>query len=54
LNGAEIGGKWGTAPTTIHRIWKAFSLQPHRTETFRLSNDPLFVDKVWDITGPFL
>ena len=44
----------GMAPTTIHRIWRAFSLQPHRTETFRLSNDPLFVDKVWDITALYL
>ena len=34
------------APSTIHRIWRAFGLQPHRTETFKLSNDPLFVEKV--------
>lgn len=33
----------GYAPSTIHRIWRAFGLQPHRTETFKLSNDPLFV-----------
>ncbi len=39
------------APSTIHRIWQAFGLQPHRSETFRLSADPLFVDKVRDITG---
>jgi len=44
----------GMTPSTIHRIWRAFSLQPHRTETFKLSNDPLFVDKVWDITGLYL
>ena len=30
----------GFAPSTIHRIWKAFNLQPHRTETFKLSTDP--------------
>src|SRR3546814_20749199 len=34
------------APSTIHRIWKAFGLQPHRTESFKLSTDPLFVEKV--------
>jgi len=32
----------GHAPSTIHRIWQAFGLQPHRSETFKLSSDPLF------------
>jgi transposase len=41
----------GYAPSTIHRIWRAFGLQPHRSETFKLSNDPLFVEKVRDIAG---
>ena len=44
----------GMKPTTIHRIWRAFSLQPHRTETFKLSRDPLFVEKVRDIVGLYL
>jgi transposase len=44
----------GHAPSTIHRIWKAFGLQPHRTETFKLSSDPLFVEKVRDIVGLYL
>ena len=44
----------GFAPSTIHRIWKAFNLQPHRTETFKLSTDPLFVEKVRDIVGLYL
>jgi transposase len=44
----------GYAPSTIHRIWRAFGLQPHRTETFKLSNDPLFVEKVRDIIGLYL
>jgi len=44
----------GVSATTVHRIWRAFSLQPHRTETFKLSNDPLFVEKVRDIVGPYL
>ena len=34
----------GYAPSTIHRMWQAFSLQPHRSETFKLSADPYFVD----------
>ena len=44
----------GYAPSTVHRIWKAFGLQPHRSETFKLSTDPLFVDKVRDIVGLYL
>jgi transposase len=44
----------GHAPSTIHRIWQAFGLQPHRSETFKLSGDPLFVDKVRDIVGLYM
>ncbi len=44
----------GHAPSTIHRIWKAFCLQPHRTETLKLSTDPLFVEKVRDIVGRYM
>jgi transposase len=44
----------GLSPTTIHRIWQAFGLQPHRTETFKLSTDPLFIEKVRDIVGLYL
>jgi transposase len=44
----------GLSHTTIRRIWAAFGLQPHRSETFKLSNDPLFVDKVRDIIGLYL
>src|ERR1700744_487306 len=36
----------GHAPSTVHRIWQAFGLQPHRVEPFKLSGDPLFVEKV--------
>ena len=39
---------------TVKRIWQAFGLQPHRVETFKLSTDPLFVDKVRDIVGLYL
>ena len=42
------------APSTVQRIWKAFALQPHRVETFKLSTDPLFVEKVRDIVGLYL
>jgi transposase len=44
----------GHAPSTIHRIWQAFGLQPHRSATFKLSTDPLFVEKVRDIVGLYL
>jgi hypothetical protein len=36
----------GLSQSTVSRIWRAFSLQPHRSETFKLSPDPLFIDKV--------
>lgn len=44
----------GLSTSTVHRIWRAFSLQPHRNETFKLSTDPLFVEKVRDIIGLYL
>jgi transposase len=44
----------GLAPSTIHRIWRQHGLRPHRTETFKLSNDPHFVEKVRDIVGLYL
>ena len=44
----------GLSHTTIWRIWGAFGLQPHRSETFKLSGDPHFVDKVRDIVGLYL
>ena len=40
--------------STVSRIWRAFGLQPHRTETFKLSTDPLFVEKVRDIVGLYM
>jgi len=44
----------GLSKSTIGRIWKAFELKPHRAEGFKLSNDPLFVEKVYDIVGLYL
>ena len=40
--------------TTVHRIWQAFGLQPHRQRHFKLSTDPFFVEKVRDIVGLYL
>ena len=44
----------GLSHTTVSRIWRVFALQPHRTETFKLSADPLFIEKVRDIVGLYL
>lgn len=44
----------GLSPWTVREIWRAFGLQPHRSETFKLSNDPQFVEKVRDIVGLYL
>ena len=44
----------GLNQTAVSRIWRAFALQPHRTESFKLSRDPLFIDKVRDIVGLYM
>lgn len=44
----------GLSKSTVARIWRAFGLQPHRTETFKLSTDPYFIDKVHDVVGLYL
>ncbi len=44
----------GVSQSTVSRVWRAFGLQPHRQETFKLSTDPLFVEKVRDIVGLYL
>jgi transposase len=44
----------GLSQTAVSRIWRAFALQPHRSETFKLSKDPLFIEKVRDIVGLYL
>jgi transposase len=49
-----MAARSGLGQTTIRRIWHAFALQPHRAETFKLSKDPLFVEKVRDIVGLYL
>ena len=49
-----MAAETGFSHTTIRRMWAAFGLQPHRSHTFKLSSDPLFVDKVRDIVGLYL
>jgi transposase len=44
----------GLSKSSIGRIWKAFELKPHRVDGFKVSNDPLFVDKVFDVVGLYL
>ena len=50
----KMAERSGLSRSTIGRIWAAFGLQPHRAETFKLSTDPLFVEKVYDIVGLYL
>jgi len=49
-----LAARCGLSQSTVSRIWRAFGLQPHRTEAFKLSKDPLFVEKVRDIVGLYL
>lgn len=44
----------GLSQSAVSRIWRAFALQPHRAETFQLSRDPMFIEKVRDIVGLYL
>ena len=51
---AKMAERTGLSKSTIGRIWRALDLKPHRAETFKLSSDPLFVEKVYDICGLYL
>jgi transposase len=51
---ASMAQRSGLSRSTIGRIWRAFDLKPHLAENFKLSNDPLFVEKVYDIAGLYL
>jgi transposase len=51
---AAMANRSGLSKTTIGRIWKAFDLRPHRADSFKLSKDPLFVDKLFDVVGLYL
>ena len=46
-----MAARAGLSQTMVSRVWRAFGLQPHRAETFKLSSDPAFVDKVRDVVG---
>ena len=50
----SMAAEVGLTQTAVSRIWRAFGLQPHRQETFKLSKDPLFVEKVHDVVGLYL
>ncbi len=51
---AKMAERSGLSKSTIGRIWKAFELKPHRADGFKLSNDPLFVEKVHDMVGLYI
>ena len=50
----SMAKRTGLSQSAISRIWRAFALQPHRSESFKLSADPLFIEKVRDIVGLYL
>ncbi len=50
----SMAREMGMSQTAISRIWRAFGLQPHRSKTFKLSRDPLFIEKVRDVVGLYL
>src|ERR1700747_3324802 len=49
-----LAARTGLSQSPVSRIWRAFGLRPHRSETFQLSNDPLLVEKVRDMVGLYL
>jgi transposase len=49
-----LAAQVGISPTSVHRIWRAFGLQPWRTEYFKISPDPLLIDKIRDVVGLYL
>jgi transposase len=48
---ASMAARSGLSKSTIGRIWRTFDIKPHLTSTFKLSTDPLFIEKVIDVTG---
>jgi transposase len=50
----RLAARLGMSQSAVSRIWRAFGLEPHRSETFKLSRDPLFVEKVRDVVGLYL
>ena len=50
----QLAKKTGLSQSTVARIWRAFNLKPHRQDTFELSNDPHFIEKVHDVVGLYI
>src|SRR6266516_728323 len=50
----ELAQQVSISPTSVHRIWRAFGLQPWRTEDFKISPDPLLIEKIRDVVGLYL
>jgi transposase len=50
----SMAKKCGLSQSAVSRIWRAFALYPHRIETFKISKDPLFIEKVRDVVGLYL
>lgn len=50
----ELARRVGISPTSVHRIWRSFGLQPWRTEDFKISPDPMLIDKIRDVAGLYL
>src|SRR5271169_4269217 len=50
----EMADATGISKSTVQRVWSAFGLKPHRQESFQLSTDPLFVEKVRDVVGLYV
>jgi len=51
---SKMAERTGLSKTTIGKIWKDFGLKPHRVDHFKLSTDPLFIDKLYDVVGLYL
>jgi len=50
----SIAAETGISSTSVHRYFKLFGLQPHRSESFKLSTDPFFIEKLRDVVGLYL
>jgi transposase len=50
----ELAKRAGISPASVHRIWRAFGLQPWRVQDFKISPDPLLIDKIRDVVGLYL
>ena len=51
---SKMAERSGLSKSTIGRIWRSFELKPHRQDGFKISNDPQFVEKVYDVIGLYL